>query len=269
MSNTNNTWSRLRGDEDFYNLGPVEKKKLISQAVAETLGTAVFVGLGCSGVIANIPGTESWVNHLTIVLGFASAIALVVTVFGHISGCHVNPAISLAAVIMEVISIPKFLLYSVCQCVGACLGVAAVKVISPAYCTATDFCVTRPNVEVGAGAATLAEGFLTAILIWVVCAAAWDRRNLDKHDSLPIKFGFAVIAIALPGAKYAGCSVNPARSLAPALISGNWDYQWVYWIGPFGGSIIASYIYKTLLSEVDPPMAVSTKEDPQDEEHPL
>uniref|UniRef100_A0A1B6FF84 Aquaporin n=1 Tax=Cuerna arida TaxID=1464854 RepID=A0A1B6FF84_9HEMI len=263
-------WSKLRGDEDFKNMDTQKMWELVSIAVAELLGTAILVGLGCSGLMTGIPGTDPAINHLNIVLTFACAVSLCVTVFGHISGCHINPAVSLSAVIFGHISLPKFFLYVISQCVGACFGIFAVKLISPDYCTAENFCVTLPNPHVGPGKAMLAEAFTTGILVWVV-DAIWDRRCQDKHDSLPVKFGFAVIALALPGAKYSGASLNPARSFGPALIAGNFTDHWVYWIGPMGGSILASAIYKTFLSEVTPPQSAPLRNriDDPEEEHPL
>ncbi|XP_026684712.1 aquaporin TIP1-2-like [Diaphorina citri] len=61
----------------------------------------------------------------------------------------------------------------------------------------------------------------------MVLCAAWDYKCLDKHDSLPLKFGFAVTALAIPGAQFAGCSINPARSFGPALVTGHWENHWV------------------------------------------
>ncbi|XP_054271012.1 aquaporin AQPAn.G-like [Macrosteles quadrilineatus] len=251
-------WSRLRGD-DFSPLDSAKARNLLNLCVAEMLGTATFVGLGCSSLIGNIEGTESHLSHLNIALTFACGIALVVMVFGHVSGCHVNPAVSLSAVIFGNLSLPRFFLYVISQCLGATLGTAAVKIISPWYCTEGSFCVTTPTPAVGTSAALLAEAMCTGILVWAV-NAAWDPRCQDKHDSLPVKFGLVIIALVLPGAKYSGGSMNPARSFGPALLAGNFTDHWVYWVGPLTGSTIASLIYKTFLSEVKPKVTPTSLE---------
>jgi len=261
-------WSKLRGDDEFRQLDAAKVWALVCVCVAEMLGTAVFVGLGCSSLIGNLQGAESHLSHLNIALTFACGIALVVMVFGHVSGCHVNPAVSLSAVIFGHLSLPKFILYVISQCVGATLGTAAVKLISPDHCTVGSFCVTLPHPTVGTTRALLAETLCTAILVWAV-NAAWDPRCQDKHDSLPVKFGLVIIALVLPGAKYSGGSMNPARSLGPALLSGNFTSHWVYWVGPLTGSVIASVIYKTFLAEVKPKVSALPSQETEEELQPL
>uniref|UniRef100_A0A1B6D9E9 Aquaporin n=1 Tax=Clastoptera arizonana TaxID=38151 RepID=A0A1B6D9E9_9HEMI len=215
-------WAKLRGDEDFKNMNATKIRHWVAVVVAEILGTAILVGLGCSAVHKEISGLP----HLDVVLTFSFAIAVVVTTFGHISGSHVNPAISLASLMHGQISIPAYFLYVISQLIGATLGIASVRLISPDQCTFENFCVTLPGPDVGPVRAAICEAFMTAILTLVVCAA-WDRRCQDKHDSMPIKFGLTIVALALPGAKYSGASINPARSFGPALLSGNFTHHWV------------------------------------------
>lgn len=85
------------------------------------------------------------------------------------------------------------------------------QAISPEECTADSFCVTLPNPHVGAARAMLAEALLTGVVTWVVCALIIDPRCADKHDSAPLKFGFAVVALAIPGVSHSTTTVLQAK----------------------------------------------------------
>uniref|UniRef100_A0A8D9BDM7 Aquaporin n=1 Tax=Cacopsylla melanoneura TaxID=428564 RepID=A0A8D9BDM7_9HEMI len=243
----------LIGDE-FQKLNSQKAFDLIKLGVSEMLGTAILLGLGCMGTKDTTGGS---VFHLNVVFSFSMAVATSVMIFGHVSGSHINPALSLVAVVMGKISLQKFLVYTVFQCIGAVLGYSITRSLFPAAYLDDKFCCTFPNPNVELSQAFTAELILTAI-IGMVLSAAYDQRCLDKHDSLPLKFGFAVVALAVPGAQFAGCSVNPARSFGPALITGHWEHHWVYWLAPLSGAFIGSFIYRVLFydnpesHEVDP-----------------
>ena len=113
------------------------------------------------------------------------------------------------------------------------------------------FCVTDIHPQVAAIQGLLIEGIATAILMWTACAI-WDRRNERNTDSVAIKFGLVVTGLATSFGPYTGCSMNPARSLGPALWNNHWDHHWIYWFGPIGGSLLASLAYKTVFSPADP-----------------
>lgn len=210
-------------------------------ALSEFLGTAVLLGLGCMGC-ANTTGKG--LVHMEVVFSFAFAVATAVMIFGHVSGAHINPALSLVALVMGKISIQLWVVYAIAQCAGAVFGYSITRSLFPAVYLSDDFCVTLPNPRVELSQAFTAEFILTAIIALVLCAA-YDQRCLDKHDSLPIKFGFAVVALAVPGAQFAGCSVNPARSFGPALITGVWDNHWIYWVAPLSGAFVGSVLYRS------------------------
>lgn len=84
----------------------------------------------------------------------------------------------------------------------------------------------------------------------VVCSV-WDARNEKNSDSVSIKFGLTVAVLATAVGPYTGCSMNPARSFAPALWNNQWSHHWVYWFGPIGGALIASFVYKTVFGVPD------------------
>lgn len=107
------------------------------------------------------------------------------------------------------------------------------------------FCVTDLHTELSAIQGLLLEGISTAVLMLVACAV-WDSRNAKNTDSVPIRFGLTVAALALTVGPYTGCSMNPARSLAPALWNNQWSHHWIYWFGPIGGALLSSFTYKTI-----------------------
>lgn len=231
----------LLGDE-LQTLNGERFFEILKRATAEMLGTAILLGLGCMSTKDTTGGAAS---HLNIVLSFAFAVATSVMIFGHISGSHINPALSLVGVVMGKISLQIFVVYTIAQCIGATLGYSIARSLFPAHYLGETFCCTLPNPNVELSQAFSAEFLLTVIIAMVLCAA-WDYKCLDKHDSLPLKFGFAVTALAIPGAQFAGCSINPARSFGPALVTGHWENHWVYWVAPLSGAFVGSFIYRVL-----------------------
>jgi len=112
------------------------------------------------------------------------------------------------------------------------------------------FCVTDLHSELSAIQGLVLEGFATAILILVVCSV-WDVRNEKNTDSVSIKFGLTVAVLATSFGPYTGCSMNPARSFAPALWNNQWSHHWIYWFGPIGGALITSFAYKAIFGISD------------------
>lgn len=112
------------------------------------------------------------------------------------------------------------------------------------------FCVTGIHADLSAIQGLLVESIATSILIFVVCSV-WDARNEKNTDSVPIRFGFTVAVLALTFGPYTGCSMNPARSFAPAMWNNQWTNQWIYWFGPIGGALISSFIYKIVFGVSD------------------
>lgn len=122
------------------------------------------------------------------------------------------------------------------------------------------FCVTDLHADISAIQGLIVEGLATAILVMVV-ASVWDARNEKNSDSVPIKFGLTVAVLATTVGPYTGCSMNPARSFAPALWNNQWKHHWVYWFGPIGGALISSFIYRTIFG-------VCEKEEEEEESVP-
>lgn len=231
-------------------------KNTILTGLAELIGTSMLVFVGCMGCVAGLGVVPP---HLQITLTFGLAVMIVIQCIGHISQAHVNPAVTVGSVILGKKSIPEALVYILAQLIGASLGYGMLKVVTPSDRLVPGspnnpdmFCVTDLHSELTAIQGLLLEGIATGILMLVVCAI-WDRRNERNSDSIPIKFGLTVAALATAVGPYTGCSMNPARSLAPALWNNQWSHHWIYWFGPIGGALLTSFGYRTIFGVKDQP----------------
>ncbi|XP_063979294.1 aquaporin AQPcic-like [Diachasmimorpha longicaudata] len=219
--------------------------------LAEFIGTSLLVFLGCMSCIGSL-GTAPALLQISLVFGLA--VMVIIQSIGHISGAHINPAITVGAVILGKKSLPAASVYFLAQCLGAIVGYGMLKIITPRLLLHTgdpskmsSFCVTELHVNISVIEGLLAEIMATAILMFMTCAC-WDTRNERNTDSVAIKFGLTVAVLCMAVAPYTGCSMNPARSLGPAIWNNNWGHHWIYWFGPLGGSLIASILYRSIFS---------------------
>ncbi|KAK2584492.1 hypothetical protein KPH14_006866 [Odynerus spinipes] len=238
-------------------------RNTIVTGLAEMLGTSMLVFLGCMGCVGSLGVIPP---HLQITLNFGLSVMIVIQCFGHISDAHVNPAITVGAVVLGKKTIPQALVYIFAQTLGAILGCGMLKVVTPRQDLTTKgieeldkFCVTDLHPHLSAIQGLLLEGIATGILTLVACAI-WDRRNEKNTDSISIKFGFTVAALATAFGPYTGCSMNPVRSLGPALWNNYWNHHWIYWFGPIGGSLFTSVMYRFIFGIQQPVEEANTPE---------
>ncbi|KAG7307325.1 hypothetical protein JYU34_007494 [Plutella xylostella] len=206
---------------------------------AELAGTALLVLLSCVGAA-----------------GGAAAAGLVVATliqcFDHISGAHFNPVVTLCAVVRRRVPPTLGAMYVAAQLLGASAGAAAVCG-APGAGGEVGKCVTRLGSEVTTMQGLLIEGLLGALLALANCAS-WDPRNRRLPDSWPLRMGAIVAGLVTVAGPLTGAGMNPARSFGPALLAHSWGHHWVYWLGPLGGSLLASLLYTWLWhSPPDPP----------------
>jgi aquaporin TIP len=236
--------------------------KTIRAVIAEGIATALFVFIGCGSVVAAVVmnveiadggGTPfslptPW---LITMVGIAHglAIALLVAAVAHISGGHLNPAVTFAAAATGRIKVSTGILYAAVQIGGAILAVLALKmVIAAPYELASKLGqhsltpVLEQEVGDGKGAGLLVEGILTFILVFVVFAAAMDKKGMGFLA--PMAIGFAVLVDHLVGVPLTGASMNPARSLGPFVVNNDYTDVWIYILGPLIGAAIAALVYE-------------------------
>lgn len=215
--------------------------------LAEIIGTAILVFIGCMGCVGSM-GVVPPIAQISLTFGFAVMIAI--QSVGHISGAHINPSITVATLILGHKSLPMAGLYIFAQCLGAIFGYGMIKVITPTgYLhggdpdTTGSFCVTDVHSSMSVSQGLLAEIIATAILVFFACGL-WDPRNEKNSDSVSIRFAFCITVLCFIFAPYTGCSLNPARSIAPAIWNGYWKNHWVFWVGPIFGAILATLLYR-------------------------
>ncbi|XP_072286381.1 aquaporin-2-like [Pyxicephalus adspersus] len=222
-------------------------KTFLAELVATFL--FVFVGLG---------STLSWSSAIPTVLQiaftFGLGIGTMVQAVGHISGAHLNPAVSIALLVGAQISLVQAFFYIIAQMLGAVIGAALLSEFAPPEIKGA-FGVNQPSNNVTSGQALAIEIILTLQLVLCIFATT-DSRRSDNTGSPAISIGLSVVLGHLLGIYYTGCSMNPARSFGPALITGNFNHHWIFWVGPITGAILACLIYDHLFA----PYLISTSE---------
>ncbi len=219
--------------------------------VCEFIGTAVLVLFGCGS--AAIAGQT--LGTLGIALAFGLSIVAMAYVIGNISGCHINPAVSLAMLINKKMTVKDFIGYVISQVLGAIFGIAILYAIMA--CSGLDVGVqglgangfnSASSVGLNMVGAILVEVVLTFVFIYTILGVTSD----DKKSSVAgIVIGLTLAFVHIMGIPLTGTSVNPARSLAPALFLGGEALKqvWVFILAPFVGSAIAAVVYKFLNKE--------------------
>ncbi|XP_011181208.1 aquaporin [Zeugodacus cucurbitae] len=207
--------------------------------IAEFLGTFLYVFIG---VISTISLSQ---NLMTSVVPVAFAFGLALSSISHVvnraSGAHLNPAVSIGRLVVGQMKLLRCLCYILVQCAGACLAAFLVDKISMGPSLAIRHGVTRP-LYVGVWEALVIEIVITFLMVLVYKSMADPTRD-DLHLSGPLVVGLSVTAGHLVGYLCSTSSMNPARSFGPALVNGNFEDHWIYWVGPISGGIIASVCY--------------------------
>ena len=216
--------------------------------VAECIGTFTLVLVGCG--TAMLTGCDKWGGYLTTAFAFGLVIVGMAYCVGNISGCHINPAVSLACLISGRMSGKDFGLYFVSQTIGAILGAACLKLIfglggiTDATGGLGSNGLGGVNGNIGAG--LIAEIILTFIFILVILGVTDGDY---KHGSFGgVVIGFSLVMVHILGIGLTGTSVNPARSIGPAIFAGGAALSslWVFIVGPFAGAALAAFCYKFL-----------------------
>jgi len=212
-------------------LEDLKTKAFWKACLAELIGTGILVLIGC--------GSASQGNLTSISLCFGFTVASVVWGIGHVSGGHINPAVTIGFLITRKITIARTLFYIIFQVIGAILGALLVKGLFPG---AGNLGSALLSDGVSAGQGFGIEFCMAFILMFVVLASV-DEQRTDKGGSIPLTIGLVIAMCCLCAIPFTGCGMNPARSFGPALISDNLDHHWLYWAGPIAGAALAALIY--------------------------
>ncbi|KAG8570987.1 hypothetical protein GDO81_011498 [Engystomops pustulosus] len=211
--------------------------------VGEFLAMLIFVLLSLGSTLNWSPKENRQPADLVLIaLCFGLSIATLVQCFGHISGGHINPAVTIAMVCMRKISIAKSAFYIVAQCLGAIAGAGILYIVTPSEVTG-NLGLTKVNTLLSPGHGLLLELVITFQLLFTICASCDSKRN-DITGSVAVAIGFSVAIGHLFALNYTGASMNPARSFGPAVIMNVWENHWIYWVGPVIGAVLAGALYE-------------------------
>ena len=211
---------------------------LFNKAIAELIGTFALVFAGCGSVMvaARFPGT---VPPGAVSLVFGLVVAAMIYSVGHISGAHFNPAVTLAFAVARHFPKRDVLFYWAAQFIGAVAASGALFFLLP---PGSEFGATHSHVGNWAGLGW--EIILSFFLMFVIVSVATDTRAVGTMAGAAI--GSTVTLAAFVGGPVTGASMNPARSLAPALFDGNFSDQWIYFAGPAIGAALAALVYNRI-----------------------
>ena len=220
----------------------VNTRAYLAEAIS-TYGLVFFGPLSVILAIASFGEELTTQSVLFISLGHGGAIALMIYAFGHISGAHINPAVTIPMMITKKIGITDGIGYIASQLVGAVAAATTLKAILPDLGAKVNFATQRgPSdlIDNSLSSGFAIEAILTFFLVTVIFMTAVHKRASPGWHGFTI--GGMVFLIHLIAVPLTGASVNPARTFGPALISGFWEFHWLYWVAPILGGIIAGLI---------------------------
>jgi len=213
--------------------------------VAEFVGTFALIFFGAGAICAN-EMTKGGVGLLGIALAHGLAIGIMVTAIGHISGGHLNPAVTIGFWVTRKMSTFDALLYWFAQLAGGAAAAYLLRWIIPED-TWRAVWLGTPVLASGFSrlAGMITEGVMTFFLVFVVFATAADERGAFAKIA-GFAIGLTVTMDILMGGPITGAAMNPARAFGPALAAHQWANHGVYWVGPLAGGVVAGALYETL-----------------------
>lgn len=218
---------------------------------AEFLGTFLLVFAGAGAVIVD-GVSDGGVTSIGVGLSFGLAVMAAIYAVGHVSGAHINPAVTVAFAVTRHFPWPMVPAYVAAQLSGAIAASAAHRAL---FGNVFGLGATVPSGS--AGQALGLEVLLTLFLMFVISAVATDVRAVGQAAAVAIG-GYVALAAIFAG-PVTGASMNPARSFGPALIGGSWGDHWVYWLGPAVGALIGALLYQYVRA-ADPPSPAARQE---------
>lgn len=208
--------------------------------VAEALGTFVFVFIAAGSVLANWQ-TGGTLGAVGVALAHGVALAAMIYALWHISGAHLNPAVTVALWATGHVKTLVGIGYIVAQLVGSVIAALFLKVVfagmSPQYYLGDT--VLGQGVTPGMG--ILVEALFTFFLVWTFFGTVVDKRHSSGFGGLMV--GLILTSAVMVSGHFTMSALNPARSFGPALVASHWTNHFVYWVGPIVGALCAAFLY--------------------------
>lgn len=213
--------------------------ELWRRAAAEGLAAFALVFAGCGAIVADT-AYDGALGVVGIAIVFGLVIMVMVYATGHLSGAHINPAVTIAFALTRHFPAREAAAYIGAQVAGATIGALTLLAVWPDKPASLGAAVP----SVGVGSALTYEMILTALLMFVILAVATDTRAVGAAAAIAI--GGTIGLDALFGGPVTGASMNPARSFGPALVTGEWTDFWVYVVGPIAGAALGGLAYQVV-----------------------
>ncbi len=213
----------------------------MKKPIAEFIGTFALIFFGCGAILFMLPE----VGLLGVSLAFGLTVTAMAYGIGPISGAHINPAVSLGVLLAGEMSVSDFVGYVVAQFLGGIVAALALLAIAsgmPDFDSSAGFATNSPGLA-GVAGALVFEAIATFLFVTVILGAT--QKGVDNSIA-GIAIGLTLVVIHLAGISISGSSVNPARSLGPALIEGGAALGdvWIYFVGPLVGGAAAGLVHK-------------------------
>ena len=213
---------------------------------AEAIGTYALVFFGPLAIILSVVAFGDGLSIESIImiaLAHGAAVGLMVYAFGHVSGAHINPAVTIPMMITKKISVGDGIGYIIFQLIGAIVAAFSLKAILPEIGAKVNFGTQGGPSELlnsSIMAGITVEIILTFFLVTVIFLTAVHKKAAAGIHGISI--GGMVFLLHIVGVPLTGASMNPARTFGPAVVSGFWELHWIYWLAPIVGGIIAGVI---------------------------
>jgi len=228
---------------------------LSKKLAAEFIGTFWLVFGGCGAAVLDAAYPQLGIGFLGVAFAFGLTVVTMAYAIGHISGCHLNPAISIGLAVGKRFPFSQVIPYIIAQVLGGVLGSTVLYVIASGrdgFSLAGGFASNGYGAHSPGGysllACFVAEVVLTFIFVFIIHGAT-DHRAITGFAGLAI--GLSLTLIHLIGIPVTNLSVNPARSTAPAIFAGGWALQqlWLFWVAPIIGGALAGLVYGGIFEE--------------------
>ena len=209
----------------------------LKKYVAECIGTFVLVFFACG--TAAVVGCDTPAGYLAVAIAFGLVIVAMAYSIGNVSGCHINPAVSIAMLVAGKMTLKDFIGYVVAQFIGATVGAAAMIPFLGMDCGFGANALFEESI----GKSLAIEVILTFVFVLAILGVT---SKVENGTVAGLVIGLSLTLVHLLGIGFTGTSVNPARSFGPALFSGSIGTVWVFVVAPLAGGVLAALIWKFL-----------------------
>jgi len=223
----------------------------LKKYASELIGTFVLVFMGCGSAV--IAGRSDQIGLVGISFAFGLSVLVMAYAIGGVSGCHINPAVSISMLAAGKMNARDAAIYVVSQCVGATIGAAALYAVAvgrPQYNLALNGLGQNGYDAASLGGYSMASAFIAEVILTFIFLLVIHGSTSEKAPKgfAGIAIGLSLVLIHLVGIPITGTSVNPARSLGPAVIVGGvaLSQLWLFWIAPIIGALLAAAAWRFL-----------------------